>query len=211
MINDEFRGQLTSGNGTGPRGVLGRHPGNQQERKQNLKHAIFCLAVAVLLFLANQLAKHSRANGYRSGAVLNIGVDLSVDRGSTPIRASNDPTDKATYVIRFRLTNRGNQSVFYPVYPGTNRPIGHIFYRVAQGSEWIALSWPGKSISPPPALPSVEGDVAWVEMPPGGWVDEVYDDPGSPGGDHAYELDLKVATNDKVTRFFSQPYRVNSN
>jgi len=140
MINDEFRGQLTSGNGAGPRGVLGRHPGNQQERKQNLKYAIFCLAVAVLLFLANQLAKHSRANGYRSGAVLNIGVDLSVDRGSTPIRASNDPTDKATYVIRFRLTNRGNQSVFYPVYPGTNRPIGHIFYRVAQESEWIALS-----------------------------------------------------------------------
>jgi len=122
MINDEFRGQLTSSNGTGPRGVLGRHPGNQQERKQNLKHAIFCLAVAVLLFLANQLAKHSRANGYRSGAVLNIGVDLSVDRGSTPIRASNDPTDKATYVIRFRLTIEETTQFSIPYTPAQIGP-----------------------------------------------------------------------------------------
>jgi len=210
MINDEFRGQLTSGNGTGPRGVLGRHPGNQQERKQNLKYATFYLVVAVLLFLANQLAKHPRGDGSQSDAVLNVGFDLSVGRKPEPIRARNDSAEEATYVIRFRLTNRGNQSVFYPVYPGTNRPIGRIVYRVTPGSEWIRLSWPIKPISPP-AVSRVEGDVAWVEMPPGGWVDGVYDDPGSPGRDHAYELDLKVATNDKVTRFFSEPYRLNSN
>ena len=210
-MNDEFRRQLTSGNGTEPRGGLDRHPGNQQERKQNLKYAIFYLVVAVLLFLANQLAKHPRADGSQSDAVLNVGFDLSLGRKPEPIRARNDSAEEATYVIRFRLTNRGNQSVFYPVYPGTNRPIGRIVYRVAPGSEWIALSWPEKPISPPPALSSAEGDFAWVEMPPGGWVDDVYDDPGTPGGDHAYEVDLKVATNDKVTRFLSQPYPVKSN
>ena len=208
MMNDEFRAHLTSGNGTGRRGVP--HPVNPQERRQNLKYAVFYLVVAVLLFLANQFAKHQRADGNQSDAALNVALDLSIGRKSDATTTGNYPANEATYVIRFRVTNRGNQSVFYPVYSGTNRPIGHIVYRVAPGSEWMALSWPEKPISPP-ALPSVEGDVAWVEMPPGGWVDGVYDDAGSPGGDHAYELDLKVATNDKITRFFSQAYRVNAN
>ena len=58
------------------------------------------------------------------------------------------------------------------------------------------------------APPSVGGKVAWVEMPPGGWVDGMYNDPGSPGVDHAYE---KVETNDNVVRFISQPYRLSAN
>ena len=61
------------------------------------------------------------------------------------------------------------------------------------------------------ARPSVGSKVAWVEMPPGGWVDGIYDDPGSPGGDHAYQLDLRVATADNVVRFILQPYRVSPN
>ena len=38
------------------------------------------------------------------------------------------------------------------------------------------------------ARPSVGGKVAWFDMPLGDWVDGTYDDPRSPGGDHAYEL-----------------------
>lgn len=208
MMNDAFEAHITSGNGTGRRGVL--HPKNPQARRQNLKYAVFYLVVAVLLFLANQFAKHPPADGNQSDAALNVALDLSVGRKSDANRTGGYPANEATYVIRFRLTNRGNQSVFYPVYPGTNRPIGHIVYRVAPGSDWMALSPPEKPLSTS-ALPSAEGNVAWVETPPGGWVDGVYEDPGSPGGDHAYELDLKVAPHEKVTRFYSQAYRVTAN
>jgi hypothetical protein len=207
MMNDEFRVPLSSGNGAGRRSAL--RAVNARERRQNLKYAVFYLVVAALLFLSNQFAKHERREENQSNTALNVAVDLSVGRKSPATTTGRYSANQATYIIRFRVTNRGNRSVFYPVYPGTNRPIGHIVYRVAPGSEWMVLPRPEEPISPP-AL-RVEGGVAWVEMPPGGSVDGVYDDPGSPGGDHAYELDLKAATNEKITRFFSQTYRLNTN
>ena len=194
MRNDKFGAHLASGNGTGRRDVGDRPLEKQQERTRNLKFAIFYLAVGVLLFLANQFAKQPQADGNQPDALSNVDMDLSVGREPEPTRTGNDSTEGATYAIRFRLTNRGNQSVFYPVYPGTNRPIGGLVYRVDPGSERMMASGPEKPASTL-GPPSVGGGVAWVEMPPGGWVDGVYDDPGSPRGDHAYELDLKVATN----------------
>jgi hypothetical protein len=210
MRNDKFDQHLTSGNGAGRQDVVNRHPEKQQERARNLKFAIFYLAFGVVLFLANQFAKQPQGDGNQRNAVSNVGLDLSVGRKPKPTGTGNAPTEGATYAIRFRLTNRGNQSVFYPAYPGTNRPIGRLVYRAAPRSEWVVLSWP-KEITSTSAPPSVGGKVTWVEMPPGGWVDGVYNDPGSPGGDHAYELDLKVVTNDNVVRFISQAYRVNAN
>lgn len=207
MRNDKFDAHLTSGNGTGLRDVVDRHPEKQQERARNLKFAIFYLAVGVVLLLANQFAKQPQGDGNQRNAVLNVGLDLSVDRKPEPT-SGNAPTERATYAIRFRLTNRGNQSVFYPVYPGTNRPIGRLVSRVAPGSEWVVLSWPKEPTSTS-ARPSL-GGVAWVEMPPDGWVDGIYDDPGSPSGDRAYQLDLKVAANDNVFRLVSQVYRVST-
>ena len=208
MRNDKFGARLTSGNGTGHQGLMDRHAEKQEERARNLKCAIFCLAVGVLLFLSNQFAKQGQADGKQANALSNVGLDLSV--GRTPESTGNDPTKGATYAILFRLTNRGNQSVFYPVDHGTNRPVGRLVYRVAPGSEWVVLRWPKEPTSTL-ALPTVEGKVAWIEMPPGGWVDGIYDDPGLPRGDHAYEIDLKIATNDNVIRFISQPYRLNAN
>lgn len=207
MRNDKFGTHPTSSNGTGRQDVVDRDSEKQQEQARNLKFAIFYLAVGVLLFLANRVAKQPQADGNQPNAVLTAGLDLSVGK---PEPTGNDQTERATYAIRFRLTNRGNQSVFYPVYPGTNRPIGHLVYRVAPGSEWVALSWP-KDPTSALARPSVEGKIDWVEMPPGGWVDGIYDDPGSPRGDHAYELDLKLASSDNVVRFVSHAYRVSAN
>jgi len=149
----------------GSRGVVDRRPSNQRERTQNLKHAIFYLVVAALLFLGNQLAKHPRADGNQSDAVSNVSLDLLVR--SEPMPARNAPIERAVYVIHFRLMNRGNQSVFYPVYAGTNCPTGHIVYRAAPGSEWTVLS-PPEMPGSTSARPRAEGDAAWVEMPPGG-------------------------------------------
>lgn len=207
MRNDKFDAHLTSGNGTGRQDAVNGHTQKQQERARNLKFAIFYLVVGVLLFLANHFAKQPQADGNQPDAFSNVGLDLSAGAKPEPTGTGNDPTKGATYAIRFRLTNRGNQAVFYPVYPGTNRPIGRLVYRVHPGSDWVVLSWPTSTSAPP----TVEGKVAWVEMPPGGWVDGIYDDPGSPGGDHAYEIDLKVATNDNVVHFASHAYRVSAN
>jgi hypothetical protein len=212
MRNDKFNVHFTFGNSRGRQDVLDRHAEKLQERARNLNFAIFYLAVGVVLLLANQFAKQPQGDGNQRNAVLNVGLDLSIGRKPEPTGAGigNNLTEAATYTIRFRLTNRGNQSVFYPVFPGTNRPIGRLFYRAAPGSEWVVLSWP-QEITSTSGPPSVGGMVAWVEMRPGGWVDGFYDDPGSPGVDHAYELDLKVETNDKVVRLISQPYRVSAN
>ncbi len=208
MRNDKFGAHLTSGNGTGRKDAVDRDLEKQQERTRNLRFGIFYLVVGLLLFLANQFAKQPQADGSQPNALSNVGLDLSVGRKPEPTGAA--PTEGTTYVIRFRLTNRGNQSLFYPVYPGTNRPIGRLVYRTAAGSEWVLLSWP-KELTSTSAPPSVGSKVSWVEMPPGGWVDGMYNDPGSPGEDHAYEIDLKVATDANVVRFISRAYRVSTN
>lgn len=42
--------------------------------------------------------------------------------------------------------DEGNQPIFYPASPDTNRPIGQIVYRVAPQSDWKRLS--GSELSP---------------------------------------------------------------
>jgi len=206
MMSEEFGPHLASGNGTGRTHAADRRPENDPDRAHNWKWAIFYLAVGVLLFLANQLAKHPTPHAGEPGAAVNVRLDLSISRKSEPPPIENASMTVATYVIRFRLTNRGNWPVFYPLDPTTNRPIGHVVHRAAPGSEWI-LETP-TSISDGPNTPT---HVSWIEMPPGGWVDGIYDDPGLPAGDHAYELQLKTSSGYKLTRILSQPYRVNPN
>jgi hypothetical protein len=48
-------------------------------------------------------------------------------------------------------------------------------------------------------------------MPPGGWIDGQYQDPGWPGGDHAYVVELKSERNAKVVRMVSPPYHFTAN
>ena len=208
-MSEEFKQHIASGSRTVHQGVYDRDAANQQERTRYLKYAIFYLSVAALLFLANESAKHARANANQPDSLLNVALDLSVGRASQSARAKAYPTEMTTYVIRFRLTNRGNHSAFFAVDRDTDRPLGHIVYRVAPGSEWIALSRHEKRTSTS-VQSSAQDGVAWAELPPGGWVNGVYDDPGLPGGDHAYEVDLKVANNDKVIRLVSQAYCVNA-
>lgn len=47
-------------------------------------------------------------------------------------------------------------------------------------------------------------------MPPGGWAKGEYEDPGSPAGDHAIELEVKVTTDGKVSPLLSHAYAVNA-
>ena len=163
MTNDKFRIHLISGNGMrrNQQGAAGL-----EDRKQLLKYAIFYLAVAAILFVTNQAAKNP-AGRNQSQPPSNLHIDLSVARKLEPNRLGGNAAGEETYVVRFRLTNQGNQPVFYPVSPNTNRPIGHLVYRIAPGSDWRLLSEAELSPSGPAQL-NATGRIAWVEMPPRG-------------------------------------------
>ncbi|HEX7895379.1 MAG TPA: hypothetical protein VF447_14375 [Terriglobales bacterium] len=147
------------------------------------------------------------AGADQSLSLSNLHIDLSVAPKMEPNLAGN-AAGSGTYNVHFRLTNQGNQPIFYPVFPDTNRPRGQIVYRLTPRADWTPL--PGPELSPLAATQlNAKAQVAWIEMPPGGWADREYEDPGTPAGDHAYQLDLKVAHDAIVRPLFSRPYSVN--
>jgi hypothetical protein len=207
MTNDKFRIHLISDNG-----MRGNQQGadGPEGRAQLLKYAIFYLAVAAILFATNQPAKNPMGGRDPSQSPSNLRIDLSVARKLAPNRSSSNAAGGGTYVVRFRLTNQGNQPIFYPASLGTNCPMGHVVYRIAPGSDWGPLLTPELYRSGLDE-PNANGNIAWVEMRPGGWADGEYEDPGSPTGEHAYELDLKFAEDGKVSPLLSHPYLTSVN
>jgi hypothetical protein len=206
MMNDRFRIHLLSGNGMRRNQQDAERPMGQ---KQLLKYAIFYLVVATILIVANQAAKDPMARAHQAETPSNLHLDLSVTKLETNPAESNT-AGRGAIVVRFRLTNQGNQPIFYPVSPGTNRAIGQIVYRIAPGADWEPLSVSDLSRSTP-GHENVQAHVAWVEMPPGGWADGGYEDPGSPAGDHAYALEVRVAPDGKVSSLLSRAYPIHSN
>jgi hypothetical protein len=207
MTNDKFRIRLISGNAVrrNQQGADG-----PKDRKQLLKYAIFYLVVAAILFVTNQAAKNPTVGANQLQSPSSLHIDLSVARKLEPKRLGSTAAGGGTGVVRFRLTNQGNQPIFYPVSADTNRPMGQLLYRIAPGSDWRPLSATELSPSTPSQV-NVRGHIAWVEMPPGGWADGEYEDPGSPAGEHAYELDLKFAADGKVSPLLSRAYPVSTN
>jgi hypothetical protein len=207
MTNDKFRIHLLPGNGM-------RH--NQQDadgpkdQTQLLKYAIFYLVVAAILLVANQAAKDEVVRANRVQTTSNLDLDLSVASKLETNPAGSIAASGGTFVVRFRLTNRGNQPIFYPVLPSTNHPMGQIVYRMAPGADWKPLSVSELSRSTP-GHENVQTNLAWVEMPPGGWANGEYEDPGCPAGEHAYVLDVKVSTDGKMSPLLSRAYSVHSN
>jgi hypothetical protein len=207
MTNDKLRIHVISGNGMRRNRQGADGP---KDRTQLLKHASFYLVVAVILLVTNQAAKNAigGANQSQSQSLSNLHVDLSVAHNLEPDRLSSSPTRRGRYVVRFRLTNQGNQPIFYPVTSDTNHPVGQIVYRIAPQSDWKPLS--EFELSPSSRAQLSGRGVAWIEMPPGGWADGEYEDPGSPAGDHAIKLDVKVAAGGKASPLLSRAYSVNS-
>lgn len=205
MTNDDFRIHLISGNS------LHRNqqePGGPKDRRQLLQYAIFYLVVAAILLVTNQTAKDPIAGADQSQSPSNLHIDLSVARKLQPNRLGGNAAGRGNYFVHFRLSNQGNRPIFYPVSPDTSRPLGQIVYRITPGADWRPLSAPELSPSTATQL-NGKAQVAWIEMPPGGWADGEYEDPGAPVGDHAYRLDLKVAHDAIVRPLLSRPYSVN--
>lgn len=194
-----------SGNGNGhkPHFAPPSEPAHQEERKVNLKRAYFFLAVAFLLILADRLGRVSQVPSSNSSRPPLQGVSLVV-------HARRHAENQVGLIFRFRLNNLGNQSVFYPVYPGTNVPVGEIVTRTSPSSEWTIVSaifqQHGSAVPEP-----IDRNVAWIEMPPGGWVDGEFSDRGESTGDHAYEIFLKPERTAAAVRITSQPYHFDRN
>jgi hypothetical protein len=198
-----------SGNGKTPRHVSipGLGSAAQEERKTYLKYALFFLAVAVLLIVARQLGKDASTTSGQSTSILNVKFDLSIQKTSGEVAREGYQSQSGGQVVRFRLSNRGNHPVFYPVRPGTNVLVGHVVYRTTPDSKWIAVPW-----SATPAVPNAQEsndqNLSWIEMPPGGWVDGQFQDLGRPDGDHAYATDLTPEPSAKIVGFVSLPYHL---
>src|SRR5258708_22498198 len=171
---------------------------DEEERQVNIKLAVFFSVVALLLVLADHLGRvqeRTDANLRPDSTAL---VSLTL---SPPQRSGN----RAGFSVRFRLSHRGNHSIFYPVRTATNIPIGQLVARTALPSDWTSLSSPSAQ-----RLPAVQEDndpnLRWIEMPPGGSADGELSDPGDWTGEHAYAMFLKPSRNAGIVRIVSEPY-----
>lgn len=169
-----------------------------QDRKTNLKLAWFFATVAVLFVLADQLGrvqKQTDANFAPDSTAL---VSLKV---LSPVRSGNG----SGFSVRFRLSNRGNHSVFYPVDTTTRAPAGQLVARTSPASDWTSVS--STSNERVAAVRNfTDQNLTWIEMPPGGWVDGEFSDSGDWTGEHAYAIFLKPSRNAGTVRILSEPY-----
>ncbi len=169
-----------------------------EERKANIKRAWFFTTVAVLFVLADQLGHVKNGSHSNSGPTSAELVSLTL----SPREGSGD---RVGLSIQFRLSNRGNHSIFYPMRAGTSVPLGQIVTRTLASSEWIT-----SSTSSEQPVAGVRGfmdtSLAWIEMPPGGWVDGEFRDAGESRGEHAYVIYVKPAWDASGIRIVSNSY-----
>jgi hypothetical protein len=185
----------TNGGSLHPHSVLNK---DEEERQVNIKLAVFFSVVALLFVLAEHLGRMPERMDANLGPDSTALVSLTL---SPPHRSGN----RAGFSVRFRLSNRGSHSVFYPISTKTNMPMGQLVARPTPSSDWMSLS----STSAQRVLAVQEYDDAnlrWIEMPPGGWANGEFSDSGDWTGDHAYAIFLKPARNADAVQILSEPY-----
>ncbi len=169
-----------------------------EERKANIKRAWFFATVAVLFVLANQLGHVRNASDSNSEPASAASVSLTLSR-------LERPRERVGFSVRFRLSNRGKHSIFYPMRAGTDAPLGQIVARTSPSSEWISLSTTSKQqVSPVSGF--MDANLTWIEMPPGGWVDGEFHDANESSEEHAYVIYVKPARDVSVIRIVSNSY-----
>ena len=156
-----------------------------EERQTNIKLAGFFAVVALLSVLAEHLGRVED----RTDA--NLGPD-STTLVSLTLSPPEKSGDRAGFSVRFRLSNRGNHSVFYPTGTTTSVPIGQLVARAFPSSDWISLSSTSQQ-QVAGVLELVDANLTWIEMPPGGWVDGEFRDAGESSEEQAYVIYVKPA------------------
>jgi len=184
-------------NGDGPYSRP-KNNNDEEERQLNLKLAVFFTVVAFLFVLAERFGRVQEPNGTNLGADSTALVSLTL---SPPQRSGNRPG----FSVRFRLNNRGNHSIFYPVDTTTSVPTGQLVARTSPSSEWTSLSGTLKQ-QLPSAREFVDSNLTWIEMPPGGWVEGEFSDPGESPDEHAYAIYVKPDGDAKGISIVSKSY-----
>lgn len=171
---------------------------DEDERQINIKLSVFFTVVALLFVLAEHLGRvqeQSRAN-LASDSTAFVSLTL------LPLERSGSA---AGLSVRFRLSNTGNHSVFYPLNTATSAPIGELVVRSSSEADWTSLSSPSNE-----RLPAIQNsrdsDVRWIEMPPGGWIDGKFTDIDAAPGVHAYAIYVKPTRDANAIRIVSSSY-----
>jgi len=174
-----------------------------EERKTNVKLAWFFSLVALLFLLANYLDRVTdrRDTNVSSNSTALVSLTLS-----SPEKAR----DRAGFSVHFRLSNRGNHPIFYPVRAETNVPIGQLVGRTSPSSEWMSLAGTSKQ-RVLAVQESMDSNLTWIEMPPGGWADGEFVDAGESPGEHAYVIYVKPGQDLNGRRVLSQSYTSSAN
>jgi len=169
-----------------------------EERKANIKRAWFFATVAVLFVLASQLGHVRNASDSNSEPASAASVSLTLSR-------LERPRERVGFSVRFRLSNRGKHSIFYPMRAGTDAPLGQIVARTSPSSERISLSTTSKQQASP-VSGFMDANLTWIEMPPGGWVDGEFHDANESSEEHAYVIYVKPARDVSVIKIVSNSY-----
>ncbi len=185
-------------NGDGLRSHSSPHGDEADEQQSNIKLAGFFALVALLCVLAEHLGHIQE----RTDANLAPDSTALVSLTLLPAKGSVNPVG---FSMRFRLSNRGNHSVFYPISTATNELMGQLVMRTSPSSDWMSLS--NTSNQPVAAVEEfMNSGFTWIEMPPGGWVNGEFPDAGEFRGEHAYAIFLKPSRNAGTVRILSEPY-----
>ena len=96
----------------------------------------------------------------------------------------------------------GEHAVFYAVHLGTDVPIGQI---IVQDTGSSARTDPS-AVAHDQAPEALDSQLAWIEMPPGGWIDGEFEDRVESPGDHVYAIILKLDRDAPSFRITSAPY-----
>lgn len=178
--------------------------GDQAEEQQaNIKLAGFFALVALLFVLAEHLGRTPERTDTNLGPDSTALVSLTV---SLPERSGNG----ARFSVRFRLSNRGNHSIFYPVSAATSAPVGQLVARASASSDWMSVSRTSKD-RVPAVQESMDSNLTWIEMPPGGWVDGEFYDAGESPEEHAYVIYVKPTRDASGSRIVSASYTSSAN
>lgn len=174
-----------------------------QDRKANLKLAWFFATVAVLFVLTDQLGRVQKQTDANIAPDSTALVSLKV---LSPVKSGNG----SGFSMRFRLSNRGNHSVFYPISTTTSALVGQLLARTSPASDWTSLS--STSNERVAAVRNFTApNLTWIEMPPGGWVDGGCPDTGKSPAEHAYANYVKPTRDANAIRIVSNSYNSLSN
>src|ERR1700741_1081445 len=132
---------------------------DERERQTTFKVAQFFILSALLLVLADYLGRVQD----RTGA--NLGPD-STSRVQLNLFPAERSGNGSGFTVRFRLSNNGSHSVFYPT-GATTKPVGEL---VAPRVIDVGLDELLRHLETASSFREGFGDTKlnWIEMPPGG-------------------------------------------